>query len=57
MIPPGGEPLHPLDARPDPIDRSVYRGMLAGCGIELAVLVVGLAIVFGLGLLLDWWAL
>lgn len=51
------EPLHPLDSRPDPIDRSVYRGAAYGCGIELAVLVVGLAIVFGLGLLLDWWRL
>lgn len=30
-------------------------GCMWGCAIELVVLVVGLAIVFGLGLLLGWW--
>lgn len=57
MIPPGGEPLHPLDSRPDPVDRSVFRGAAWGCAIEGGVLLVGLLIVGGLGLAFGWWSL
>jgi hypothetical protein len=57
VIPPGGEPLHPLDSRPDPVDAGVYRGVLFGCGVEALVGVALLLIAAGLGLAFGWWRL
>ena len=57
MIPPGGEPLHPLDMRPDPVDGPMVRGVLAGCGIEALVGIALLLVVGVVGLWAGWWAL
>lgn len=55
MTPPGGEPLHPLDMDPDPVDGSLFRGMAFGCGIEALAGLAILAIVGVVGVLAGWW--